>query len=305
MNSKTLIALLIAGSAFGQGITGVIPQFPSTTFGSLSSSVPTGTIYSVTDIGVNGSLWRFNGTRWGLLGGHVTLVQSGMPFVLLGSGSVASNGAISGLTTALPFAYAKAWCYFPANIVATVAAAGWRYCTWSSTSAGTAFLDQPGSSFPVTWPASPTAVTDGKGAYTGQSSGTVVQTPSITLPASAMGVNGRLEYRGAESISAVSTLTAQGLMLTTPCGAGGQPPTNAGGTFVVSTITNRGNAALQHVANLVNGSGSSASGSASVQCTINTASSQPVTAFLQAIGASATINHVLESFAIDLYNDGQ
>ena len=95
----------------------------------------------------------------------LVLNQGGIPFISLSSGSVAANGAISGIT-ALPAIYPDAYCYFPANALATTIAAGWYYCTFSTTTAGVAFLNTYTSGAP-TIPASPTAVTDGKGAFTG------------------------------------------------------------------------------------------------------------------------------------------
>lgn len=118
------------------------------------------------------------------------LSQSAIPFVGLSSGSVAADGSISGIT-ALPRAYANAYCYFPANALATTIAAGWYYCTFSTTTAGTAFLNSwtPGTA-PPTVPSSPTAVTDGKGAFTGV---TTEQGVILPVSANAIGPNGLLE----------------------------------------------------------------------------------------------------------------
>lgn len=110
---------------------------------------------------------------------RTVLAQGGIPLIGLSSGSVAANGAISGIT-ALPLAYPNAYCYFPANALATVKAAGWYYCTFSTTTAGVAFLDTYTSGVPMI-PASPTPVTDGKGAFTGDTSEEMGHT--ITIPA--------------------------------------------------------------------------------------------------------------------------
>lgn len=113
------------------------------------------------------------------------LYKGGIPFISLSSGSVAANGAISGIT-ALPLAYPSAYCYFPANILATVKAAGFYYCTFSTTTAGVAFLDAAPASGVLTIPASPTAVTDGKGAFTGDTGeefGITINVPALTANA--------------------------------------------------------------------------------------------------------------------------
>jgi hypothetical protein len=122
------------------------------------------------------------------IGAAYILGASQIPFIHLSTGSVAANGAISAIT-ALPRAYPKAYCYFPANILATVKAAGWYFCTFSTTTAGIAFLDSYTSGVP-TVPSSPTAVTDGKGAFTGDTTERIAV--SITVPANALGNNGQL-----------------------------------------------------------------------------------------------------------------
>lgn len=124
-----------------------------------------------------------------ITGADRTLAQSGIPLIGLSSGSVSAAGAISGIT-ALPLAYPAAYCYFPANALATSIAAGWYYCTFSTTTAGTAYLNTwDGTSVPAI-PASPTAVTDGKGAFTGDTSEEAG--PMIALSANALGKNGRI-----------------------------------------------------------------------------------------------------------------
>lgn len=116
------------------------------------------------------------------------LGQQSIPFIHLSTGSVAANGAISGIT-ALPLAYPHAYCYFPANALATAIGAGWYYCTFSTTTAGVAFLDTYTSGSPAI-PASPTAVSDGKGAFTGDTSERVAV--SFSIAAGALGANGQL-----------------------------------------------------------------------------------------------------------------
>jgi hypothetical protein len=118
------------------------------------------------------------------------LAESAIPLIGLSSGSVSAAGAISAIT-ALPLAYPHAFCYFPANALATSIAAGWHYCTFSTTTAGTAFLNTwtPGTA-PPTVPTSTTAVTDGKGAFTGV---TTEQGIIIPIAAGGWGPNGGSE----------------------------------------------------------------------------------------------------------------
>jgi len=120
------------------------------------------------------------------------LQQFGIPLINISSGSIAANGAISGIT-ALPVAYPHAYCYFPANALATSIAAGWYYCTFSTTSAGTAFLNtfDPTAGGVPSVPASPTAVTDGRGAYTGVTSS--ITCAQRAVGSGLLGLLGRLD----------------------------------------------------------------------------------------------------------------
>jgi hypothetical protein len=120
----------------------------------------------------------------------LVIYESGIPFIGLSSGSVDANGVISAIT-ALPIAYAHAYCWFPANALATSIAAGWHYCTFSTTTAGVAYLDTYTSGNPSI-PASPTAVMDGKGAFTGVTA--EVFGPTITIGANATGTNGGISF---------------------------------------------------------------------------------------------------------------
>lgn len=116
----------------------------------------------------------------GAITGAPTILQrGGLPLIRLSSGSIAANGAISAIT-ALPRVYPAAYCYFPANALATSIAAGWHYCTFSTTTAGVAYLNTYTSGTP-TIPASPTAVTDGKGAFIGVT--TEISAHSVAVPA--------------------------------------------------------------------------------------------------------------------------
>jgi hypothetical protein len=107
------------------------------------------------------------------------LAANSIPIIGLSTGSIAAGGGISAIT-ALPLIYPAAYCYFPANILAASIAAGFYYCTFSSTTAGTAFLNTL-STWPPTIPSSPTAVTAGQGAYTGDTAEEFL--PSIAVPA--------------------------------------------------------------------------------------------------------------------------
>jgi hypothetical protein len=177
-----------------------------------------------------------------ITGGSITgtnapyvLSQSAIPFIHLSSGSVSAVGAISAIT-ALPRAYAHAYCYFPANILATSIAAGWHYCTFSTTTAGTAFLNTYTSGTP-TIPAAPTAVTDGKGAFTGDT--TERDGPVIAMPANSMGANGSVRI----NVLWTATNNANAKTIRTKFGATTYTAASAASTADIRTVTdihNRG-----------------------------------------------------------------
>jgi len=118
------------------------------------------------------------------------VLQAGVPLVLVSSGSMANNGAIT-LTTALPFAYAACFMYLPAGAIVTGSSAGWYYAVMSSTTQATVYNNTYTTGVP-TRQASPTPfVTTGPGAYT-QTTGSAVTALSVAVPGGSMGPNGRL-----------------------------------------------------------------------------------------------------------------
>lgn len=118
------------------------------------------------------------------------LIQSGIPFILVSSGSIGNNGALTGVT-ALPTTYTSAYLYFPADAIAVGVAAGWYYTAMSGTTAGTIKNNVYTSGQP-TIPASPTAfATTGPGAYT-QTISADIMGPAYTLPGGTLGTNGRV-----------------------------------------------------------------------------------------------------------------
>jgi len=279
-------------------LVGVV--LPTSTFSSLPVSPATNTVYKVTDIGINGSEWIFNGTKWGLVNGSTVLAQSSMPFVSLSSGSVSSTGAISGIT-ALPLAYPKAWVFLPANIVAASSAAGWYYATFSGTSAGTVYLNQPAVTFPLIWPASPTAVTAGQGAFTGPGGYVAEQLPYVTLPGNSMGINGRLAMQFHSDVTNNSNPKYAGLTLNsypTLAYIGNTTGPSIDGTAV---IQNAGSVNVQLATGSFPPSGTA--GTPTAKYTQDTTTGLPAGAYMQQ--ATATDNQVLVNFTITLYNDGQ
>jgi hypothetical protein len=116
------------------------------------------------------------------------LGKSSIPMIGLSSGSVSAAGAISGIT-ALPFVFPHAYCFFPANALSAAHAAGWFYCQFTTTTAGTAFLNTY-TTGPLVIPGTTTAVTAGAGAFTGDTNDEVAY--NFVVPGDALGPNGQI-----------------------------------------------------------------------------------------------------------------
>lgn len=227
------------------------------------------------------------------------LAKTAIPFIGLSSGSVSSVGAISGIT-ALPTTYANAYCWFPANALATAIAAGWYYCTFSGTSAGTAFLNTYTSGIP-TLPASPTAVIDGKGAFTGDTGEEFGLT--ITVPANTIGPNGGLK------IELASIATSNANNKTTSIRYSGNAGTQVQASIKAS-YANRWDRALIMNRGVTN---SQAATSGGIEAgliagpllsypTVDTTASSTIV--ISQTRATATDNVAIESLYIELFSDG-
>lgn len=179
----------------------------------------------VTDIGVGGSIWIWDGSLWQPLNSSVSLLSAGIPTIIPSSGSIGDNGALSGIV-AMPATFPSCFMYFPASAIVAGSAAGLYYVVMSSTTAGTIYNDTYTSGVP-TAPTSPTAfVTTGPGAYT-QTVGSDITLISFTVPGGAIGVGSQLNVTamvnypsnagakvfsskyGGSNIRAVSSTTAQ------------------------------------------------------------------------------------------------
>lgn len=262
----------------------------------VASSTTGGQPGTFTVLTVTNSAAIANPTLTGAISGVPGLLaKCGIPFIGLSSGSVAANGAISGIT-ALPTTYARAYCYFPANALATSIAAGWYYCTFSSTTAGTAFLNTYTSGVP-TIPASPTPVTDGRGAFTGDTgeefgpqiaiaanllgaTGGIRSTTTWTCNNTANVKTGRTRFSGTAGTAFLTAALANSLQ-------GGD----------IRTILNRGVATAQvGPSPLLTGPITSFAGGA----TYGTADTTQATTLVHSLQrATATDNLVLESFFVE------
>lgn len=130
------------------------------------------------------------------------------PMIYAGSGTMGNNGALSAVPT-LTRIYARAYMYFPANVIGAAVPAGWYYVEMSSTSAGTVY-NNVYSTGNVSFPASPTPfVSTGAGAFV-NATATDVAGFNFNLEGGALGNNGTLRMQGfavANNSASVKNLT--------------------------------------------------------------------------------------------------
>lgn len=188
--------------------------------------------------------------------------QSGVPFILPSSGSMANNGVLSGIV-ALPMTFsAGAWIYMPANAIQAGSAAGWYWFVASGTTGGTVYNNTYTSSDPqASIPTTPTAFTStGPGAYTQVV--TIIDAAQFSLPGGALGANGLLRNSYSCAMSATASNKVPSFVL------GGQTMhsnTFGGGTTTdaefIGTIRNLGTQQAQSSNLYVSAVGSAAAGS--------------------------------------------
>lgn len=256
--------------------------------------IPGGTDVAVADGGTGASTSQ--GASANLLTPYI-IAKSAIPFIWLSTGSIAANGAISAIT-ALPRAYPRAYCYFPANALATSIAAGWRYCTFSTTTAGVAFLDTYTSGVPVI-PSSPTAVTDGKGAYTGVTSETAGQT--IAMPALAANDAFLFEF----DIECSNTANAKSIK--TRYGStdfATSTTTSTPGARVWTEIANMGNVSNQIGSSMGVGFVAAGTGIITAPNLGTETSSGVLNASLRGTHATATENLIVTRWRLTLFSNG-
>lgn len=223
--------------------------------------------------------------------------QTGIPMILPSSGSIGNNGALSGIT-ALPAVYDACYMYFPANAIVAGSVAGMYFVDMSSNTAGTIYNNVYTGGTP-TIPASPTAfATTGPGAYTQTTSATEVL--SYTVPAGAMGVNGRLEIRGRMSFpnnGNSKSLAAAFADTSTLTFINNGATANLGVEFG-NTIQNRGSAAVQ-VATHASFGNLGQTGTAALRGTVDTTLAQPLRFKLTI--AVATDYALIERLSVDCF----
>jgi len=218
------------------------------------------------------------------------LAQSGIPFVMPSSGSVASNGNLSGLT-AFNVVYGWCYCYFPAGAVFAGSTAGWYLTNLTGATIGTIYADTYTSGQPSI-PATPTPiVAAGPGAYT-QATGADIPGPSCIVPADVMGANGTLYWERATNNNNSANQKIYNTYLGAQVLSGATHTTNPY-HGALGTVKNRGSKLAQFGLNSQNGDPGNAGGMKYL--TLDT--TQPQT-FTHAIRLNTATDYaVIESFA--------
>ncbi len=175
--------------------TGKISGAASTT-SAASLNLPQG---SAPTSPANGDFWTAVGGVFGYANGMTrgliaAIGQSHIPFVVVSSGTMGNNGALSAIT-AVAAAYPSAYVYMPSGAIFSGSAAGWYYADFSSTSAATLYNNTYSAGTPQI-PASPTAFsTTGPGAYT-QTSASNIASYVLSIPGNTIGSNGSIRISG-------------------------------------------------------------------------------------------------------------
>jgi hypothetical protein len=225
-----------------------------------------------------------------------TLGQSHIPFVLVSSGTMGNNGALSGLT-AVASIYPNAYVYLPSGAISSGSAAGWYYAVFSSTTAATVYNNTYTSGTP-TIPTSPTAfATTGPGAYT-QTTGSNIAAYTLAIAGNTIGVNGTISVTGNRS----NNNSAGGKQITVNYGSyvfGIRSQTTDLNIAIVSGFANRGVANVQApIANALMNVAGSGTAAALVFGAIDSTTSQNLVINMQL--ATATDTMTLENIVVQL-----
>lgn len=193
-----------------------------------------------TSQGASGFASIVGGTITGVQGVQYEVASWAIPFIVGPTGTMANNGAVT-WGTALSNAYTNgAWVHMPAASIAAgvPAAAAWLWYVGSTTTAGTFFNSTYTTGTPTKGTATAFATT-GPGAFTGVI--TEVNGVQITVPANALGPNGKIVH--AEGFSMNSTAGAK---------TGKAKYNGTGGTTIMSIAGGSGNTILSNIGYIQN-----------------------------------------------------
>lgn len=137
-----------------------------------------------------------------------TLVQTGIPCIIVPNGTVATNGTLT-VGTALPLTYPRAWVYLPAGAVVG-GLVGWYYCVFSSTTVGQVYASYIATMTKPHIPAVLTAAVGSNSSYT-QATSTTIQMGGFKLPAGVLGSFGAVDYKALFAYNSTAGAKVSGL----------------------------------------------------------------------------------------------
>ncbi|MGO9008079.1 MAG: hypothetical protein ACLQIQ_08540 [Beijerinckiaceae bacterium] len=247
----------------------------------------------------NGDFWTATGGMFGQINGGTrglvsVIGQSHIPFVMVSSGTMGNNGALSGIM-AVATAYPSAYVYLPAGAISTGSAAGWYYAVFSSTTAATVYNNVYTSGTPQI-PASPTAfATTGPGAYT-QTTGTYIPAYTLTIAGNTIGPNGAVRISKSVSLNNTSGAKAfRDYLASTELSSVSLNTSTNGG--LITGFANRGVTNVQSILLAGNGEGAGTT-SGPFFGAVDTTSNQNLTVQMDLVTATDTMT--LESVVVEL-----
>ena len=239
----------------------------------LSGLTPTtGMQVIVSDL--NSAVLTWNGSRW-TSPNPILLANAAVPVVIFSSGSIGTNGALTGVAARYTVDTPGCWAYFAAGQVYSGSVAGYYWCVMSSTTAGTLYDVRLGSSVPYV-PINPTAIVaagPGAFAYAGATEGPAINCGNI--PGGILGTNGTIRFSANSGANGNSTSILIKLGATSVHNTGMAANANMGHNF---SIRNRGVANRQFVTPVATVSDAGLYGVAPQLLTVDTTAAQMLSA---------------------------
>jgi len=282
--------------ALAPSVATIIPTFARLP---TPATVPANTSVYTSDYGFvisDGVAWHSLGFQSNVAPATL-LAQSGLPLMIVPSGSaVSSVGAVT-LGTTLPIAAGSCYGYLPANYLGTQQpAAGWYYGTITDAT-HLLMYQNPWSGTGVA--SVPTTLAPWAGLSGGTPTGsTGAQTITFTVPANLMGANGALEVAYLASYNSSGSLKTVSLAFGTFSGPSTANATTTSSLGVACRITNSGRTDIQ-VCNLTPTIGYATAAQALGYGAVDTSTAQNLVITVN--NAAATDFLILNSYSIKVY----
>jgi hypothetical protein len=223
--------------------------------------------------------------------------QCGLPLIIVSSGTMGNNGAMSGVASVVT-THPSAYVYLPANAISAGSAAGFYYAVFSSATAATIYNNTYTPGTDPTIPGSPTAFsTTGPGGFTQVV--TEITAISVSIPANSMGANGVFRAEALFTYTNSANNKTPRIKFGGTVVAGGNNVTTTASTKVGCSVYNRGHAGRQSFLSALNIGPHAAGNSASGQnITIDTTANVTAIVTMQLANAADTITMDHYSFML-------